>query len=127
MVDTFVHLGLGNRIRSLLGFDTPREVNLLAHDYRFVRMKFGEAENPASEEITSVAKRGNRLRLHGKQPLQLREYRAIIELNPVLYQYADVTASHIVEPGDDLHIYARFFRDCDLGELEYLYTLYLVA
>ena len=121
MESAFVHLGRGNRVYQCLGLSQDAEY-VFSRDYLSVELSLKEAYNPSTEELVGEAKRGNRLKLLPSGILAPRKEYLLVVPNKKLEEVAEMPGSFVIAPnsGDQAHFYAKFYKDYDLSQLDYL-------
>lgn len=128
MESIYLNWARGNRLSKYGGISEFTEDMKYSNDYIALYMPLGECYIPSKESIVTEVKSGTRAILLPKVPVSpANRYRIAVVANPELYEYAQVHYEALIEPGGKLRLYAKFHKDMNVHELDYLARLYLIG
>jgi len=133
MESAYLKWNRGNRVALCGGLEQAEEGTYtlrFSADSQAMYIPLSEGWNPTKEEIVTVAKPNQRLRLIPAFTIKPSKYKVKVCVNPALLNVAFVQCPDIIEIDEvDTQpvVVAKFYKEFDLTTLDYLIKLYLVT
>lgn len=127
---TFLNLLRGNRLSGYLRVRMAEgAVFRLSKDYTYAEMPLASARNDKGEAVEKVL-RNQQIELLAPFTIQPTPgYKGLVVVNPELYRYASVPSMlmfDVAEKPLPVSIFARFAKDMELSDIEWLCRVYLI-
>ena len=123
----FLHVARGNRAGTYLRLQMEA-----GYTYKFLP-DYSGMEMPVKlvEDMELGTKRNQTWILEAPCTINpVRDYKALVSVNPLLAQYADVSLMQLIDPGEkqeQIQVIAHFRKDMDLSKLDWLCRIYLLS
>jgi len=131
MESAFQKWNRGNRVSLYGGIETePGFILTYSGDCQALYLPLRHGINISTDEVLMEAKRGQRLQLIPAATISPKKHKIKVVPNPALIDVANFQCPDIIEsdePGIQPVVTAKFYKDFDLTQLDWIVKLYLMA